>query len=126
MSDCDSSPSLRETTSLPSPQVPAEELILQPDEGKSKRNARYYIDYPRSIFKPEVDDQFFKVDRHFLAKESDVFQMLFLSLPGPEGPDGSDDKRPIPLHGVTVSEFEALLDFFYTDTYTGPQEHIEV
>ncbi|KAJ7059164.1 hypothetical protein C8F01DRAFT_1026476 [Mycena amicta] len=115
MSDSEPSASLRETTSGPSPQVPAEEFILQPDEGKSKRNARYYIEDTMSIF--QVDDQLFKIHRHFLVKESDIFQMMFLCPPGPEGPDGSDDKRPIPLHGVTVSEFEALLDFFYTENF---------
>ncbi|KAF7291417.1 BTB domain-containing protein [Mycena indigotica] len=44
--------------------------------------------------------------------------MMFLCPRGPHSPDGADDEHPIQTPGVTLAEFEALLDFFYTDTYS--------
>lgn len=61
----------------------------------------------------QVENQLFKVHRHFLIRESPVFQWMFACPPRPDGPDGVNDQRPIPLPGVLSREFEALLDFFY-------------
>ena len=61
----------------------------------------------------QVENQLFKVHRHFLIRESPVFQWMFACPPRQDGPDGVSDQRPIPLPGVLSREFEALLDFFY-------------
>jgi len=61
----------------------------------------------------QVENQLFKVHRHFLIRESPVFQWMFACPPRPDGPDGVSDQCPIPLPGVLSREFEALLDFFY-------------
>lgn len=61
----------------------------------------------------QVENQLFKVHRHFLIRESPVFQWMFACPPSQEGPDGVSDQRPISLPGVLGREFEALLDFFY-------------
>ncbi|KAJ6625180.1 hypothetical protein B0H10DRAFT_1640735, partial [Mycena sp. CBHHK59/15] len=63
----------------------------------------------------QVETQLFKIHRHFLVKESDVFRWMFLCPPGSSDPDGASDARAIPLPGVTTAELEALLDFFYTE-----------
>ncbi|KAJ7118423.1 hypothetical protein C8R43DRAFT_901562 [Mycena crocata] len=64
-----------------------------------------------------VENQRFKVHRHFLVQESDVFKWMFICPPGSGEPDGSTDERPILLPGVTAMEFETLLDFFYTEKF---------
>ncbi|KAF7291419.1 BTB domain-containing protein [Mycena indigotica] len=81
------------------------------------RNERYYLNDVMSVF--QVETQLFKIHRHFLVKESEVFNTMFQCPPGPgaETPDGADDAHPILTPGVTVAEFEALLDFFYTDEF---------
>lgn len=56
----------------------------------------------------QVEDQLFKVHQYHLAQESEHFRQLF-KLPATPG----SDERPLPLPGVTVEEFEALLDYFY-------------
>ncbi|KAJ6625176.1 hypothetical protein B0H10DRAFT_2003958 [Mycena sp. CBHHK59/15] len=76
-------------------------------------NAKYYIDDTVSIFL--VENQLFKIHRHFLVKESDVFRRMFHC---PPGSSGSSNARVIPLPGVTAEELEALLDFFYTECVT--------
>ncbi|KAJ6625177.1 hypothetical protein B0H10DRAFT_1942763 [Mycena sp. CBHHK59/15] len=91
-----------------------EEACAQP--ATPTHNAKYYIDDPMSIFL--VENQLFKIHRHFLVKESDVFRWMFLCPPGSSDPDGASDVRAIPLPGVTAAELEALLDFFYTECVT--------
>jgi hypothetical protein len=67
-----------------------------------------------------VGSQLFKVHRHFLRKESEVFNWMFACPPGADSPDGGSDERAIPLHGVAPAEFEALLDFFYEECVKSP------
>ncbi|KAJ6552236.1 hypothetical protein DFH09DRAFT_1167431 [Mycena vulgaris] len=78
-------------------------------------NNEYYIDDPMAIFL--AGNQLFKVHRHFLAEESEVFKWMFMCPPGSSAPDGISDERAIPLPGVTAVEFKALLDFFYTEKF---------
>ncbi|KAJ6588112.1 hypothetical protein B0H19DRAFT_922518, partial [Mycena capillaripes] len=59
----------------------------------------------------------FKIHRHFLRKESEVFNWMFACPPGANDPDGGSDECAIPLPGVTPAEFEALLDFFYDEKF---------
>lgn len=63
----------------------------------------------------QVENQLFKIHRHFLRQESDVFKWMFICPPRVEGPDGTRDDNAISLPGVKIREFEALLDFFYTE-----------
>ncbi|KAJ7111403.1 hypothetical protein C8R44DRAFT_742519 [Mycena epipterygia] len=79
-------------------------------------NPRYYFDDQISFFK--VEDQKFKVHRHFLARDSIYFQELFA---GPFGDFGERESEAIPLEGVGSAEFECLLDFFYNGMYGQPQ-----
>jgi hypothetical protein len=97
-----------------------------------RKNKNYYFEDTMSIFlvsvainnrepispdtwATQVGNQLFKVHRHFLRKESDVFNWMFLCPPPAGGTDGGSDDRAIPVPGVTPKEFEALLDFFYTE-----------
>lgn len=74
-------------------------------------NAKYYIEDEMSVFL--VENQLFKVHRHFLRESLDFMRMFTQCPPRQDGPDGLSDQRPIPLPGVLSREFEALLDFFY-------------
>ncbi|KAF9449333.1 hypothetical protein P691DRAFT_812712 [Macrolepiota fuliginosa MF-IS2] len=83
------------------------------ESGVLKHDATYYLqDDPMAIFL--IENRLFKVHRHFFVEGSVVFRGMFTS-PNEEGvtPDGMRDQLPIPLPGVTVKEFEALLDYFY-------------
>jgi len=71
----------------------------------------YYFHDDMAIFL--VDHRLFKVHRHFLERESEIFRWMFLCPPRPEGAEGGTDDNPIPLPGVTRYEFMTLLDFFY-------------
>ncbi|KAJ7059168.1 hypothetical protein C8F01DRAFT_1146247 [Mycena amicta] len=75
-------------------------------------NPRYYFDDRISFFK--VENQKFKVHRHFLVRDSVHFQELFA---GPLGDFGDRESEAIPLEGIGSAEFECLLDFFYTGMY---------
>ncbi|KAF7313281.1 BTB domain-containing protein [Mycena kentingensis (nom. inval.)] len=75
-------------------------------------NPRYYFEDRISYFK--VENQKFKVHRHFLVRDSIYFQELFA---GPLGDFGERESEAIPLEGVGSSEFECLLEFFYTGMY---------
>ncbi|KAJ7178195.1 hypothetical protein C8R46DRAFT_988351 [Mycena filopes] len=75
-------------------------------------NPRYYFDDQMSFFK--VENQIFKVHRHFLARDSVYFLELFA---GPFGDFGGSESEAIPLEDVGVAEFECLLDFFYNGMY---------
>ncbi|KAK7042601.1 BTB domain-containing protein [Favolaschia claudopus] len=81
----------------------------------SRHSEKYYFDDSLSIF--SVEDKLYKIHRHFLRKESTVFDGMFTSPPGADGEDGCTDARAIPLPDVTRSEFEALLNFFYEETF---------
>ncbi|KAJ7118416.1 hypothetical protein C8R43DRAFT_934164 [Mycena crocata] len=71
-------------------------------------NPRYYFDDQISFF--QVENQKFKVHRHFLIRDSIYFQELFA---GPLGDFGTRESEAIPLEDVGSAEFECLLDFFY-------------
>ncbi|KAF7343259.1 BTB domain-containing protein [Mycena venus] len=75
-------------------------------------NPRYYFDDQISYFK--VENQIFKIHRHFLVRDSIYFQELFA---GPLGDFGMRESEAIPLEEVGVAEFECLLDFFYNGMY---------
>jgi hypothetical protein len=114
-----------------------ENLLLSPESehmtpDTPRKNKNYYFEDTMSIFlvsvainnrepispdtwATQVGNQLFKVHRHFLRKESDVFNWMFLCPPPAGGTDGGSDDRAIPVPGVTPKEFEALLDFFYTE-----------
>lgn len=74
-------------------------------------HSKYFFEDVPVIF--EVEGVLFKVHTHFLTKHSPVFDTMFSCPPGEDGPEGQSVDRPIPLPGVTVKEWEALLDFFY-------------
>ncbi|KAJ6453585.1 hypothetical protein C8R45DRAFT_1039116 [Mycena sanguinolenta] len=104
----------------PSPQSSSGDLLDQaiskhPDTAATVAsvNARYYFDDQMSYFK--VEDQIFKVHRHFLARDSSYFRELFA---GPLGDFGTRESEAIPLGEVGSSEFECLLDFFYNGMYS--------
>ncbi|KAF9255988.1 hypothetical protein L218DRAFT_911811 [Marasmius fiardii PR-910] len=79
------------------------------------RNPKYYIDEQMSIFL--VDNNLFRVHRHFLRRESVVFDSMFSCPPPPEGQDGQSDENPIVLPDVKQSEFMALMDYFYQGSF---------
>jgi hypothetical protein len=62
----------------------------------------------------QVENQLFKVHRHFLIQESEIFRDMFSFEKEGEEIEGASDKNPIPLPGVTVKEFELLLKQLYT------------
>ncbi|KAF9460412.1 hypothetical protein BDZ94DRAFT_1266178 [Collybia nuda] len=90
-------------------------MTTPPTTTNVSRHERYYFDDEISIFL--VENKLFKVHRHFLTRESDLFRMMFTSPPPPEGKDGVSDDRPIHLPEVKAQEFERLLDFFYQRAY---------
>ncbi|KAF6751637.1 hypothetical protein DFP72DRAFT_1012155 [Ephemerocybe angulata] len=83
-------------------------------------HSKYFFDDVPVIF--EVEGVLFKVHTHFLTKHSPVFDTMFSCPPGEDGPEGQSVDRPIPLPGVTVKEWEALLDFFYEGERKGIQD----
>ncbi|KAK6974380.1 BTB domain-containing protein [Favolaschia claudopus] len=95
-------------------------MLMTPDVQSAeplvpRHSDKYYFDDSLSIFL--VGNQLYKIHRHFLRKESAVFDGMFASPPGADGEDGCTDARAIPLPDVTRSEFEALLNFFYEETF---------
>ncbi|KAF8888852.1 hypothetical protein BD779DRAFT_1785670 [Infundibulicybe gibba] len=80
------------------------------------RHPKYYFEDETSIFL--VEDRLFKVHRHFLKRDSDVFNWMFACPPAPSTqPEGTCDDKPIELAGVLCSDFESLLNFFYDGMY---------
>lgn len=59
---------------------------------------------------PQVESTLFKVHRHFLVRESEVFETMF-SLPAAQGKAQVEEHTKLP--DVTAAELEALLIFFY-------------
>ncbi|KAJ3511810.1 hypothetical protein NLJ89_g3881 [Agrocybe chaxingu] len=83
---------------------------------QSVRNQKYYFpDTGMAIFK--VENNLYKVHQYFLIRESIVFKTMFDCANPPRGQDGRSDERSIYLPEVTCAEFEALLDFFYDETF---------
>ncbi|KAG7095836.1 hypothetical protein E1B28_006531 [Marasmius oreades] len=100
--------------------------------GVPVRDPKYYIDEQMSIFL--VDNHLFRVHRHFLRRESLVFDTMFNCPPPVEGQEGQADESPIALPDVSRNEFIALMDYFYQGSFflsqsgsTIPlQEHIDL
>jgi len=76
------------------------------------RHEEFYFTDGMSII--QVENRLFRVHGHFLAENSPIFKAMF-SLPVKDGrnADGMSDASPIHLSGVTVLEFETLLQFSY-------------
>lgn len=118
------SPILGETTPPQSPQSSGD--LLEEELAKYTAsvsscsvNPRYYFDDEISFFK--VENQRFRVHRHFLARDSVYFQELFA---GPLGDFGDRESEAIPLEGIGSAEFECLLDFFYDGMYRSPKDSL--
>ncbi|KXN92900.1 hypothetical protein AN958_07989 [Leucoagaricus sp. SymC.cos] len=58
-----------------------------------------------------VDGHLYRVHRHYLLEESEVFRGMFHSQPGGKTDyEGTSDERPILLPDVKKEEFEVLMD----------------
>jgi len=84
---------------------------LSDPESSPSHDPEYYLHDDMAIFL--VDHRLYKVHRHFLERESEIFRWMFLCPPRPEGAEGRADDKPIPLPGVMRHEFKALMDYFY-------------
>ncbi|EKM75366.1 hypothetical protein AGABI1DRAFT_132267 [Agaricus bisporus var. burnettii JB137-S8] len=71
----------------------------------------YFDDDPMAIFL--VDNQLFKVHRHFFIEGSQIFRDMFSQGKTCEEAEGMSDDKPILLPNVTVKEFKTLLRYFY-------------
>jgi len=62
----------------------------------------------------QVEDQLFKVPRHYFEEDSEIFRTMF-QLPVPQGeiPDGSSKDKPLYLQGIAKDEFRQLLKVMY-------------
>lgn len=60
-----------------------------------------------------VEERLFRVHRYFFEWESDFFKSMFSLPSGNAITEGMSDDTAIPLPGVTIRQFESLLDFFY-------------
>ncbi|XP_006455759.1 hypothetical protein AGABI2DRAFT_195135 [Agaricus bisporus var. bisporus H97] len=60
-----------------------------------------------------VDNQLFKVHRHFFIEGSQIFRDMFSQGKTCEEAEGMSDDKPILLPNVTVKEFKTLLRYFY-------------
>ncbi|KAF8814232.1 hypothetical protein BYT27DRAFT_7206287 [Phlegmacium glaucopus] len=97
----------------------------QPSLQPIRRHDKFYISDGKSTSIFLIEDTLYKVHRYFLVRESSVFQMMF-DCPHPtEGQDGESDDKPIHLPGVSCSEFEALIDFFYNGMFTHERKKSE-
>jgi hypothetical protein len=65
----------------------------------------------------QVENQLFKVHRHYFIQGSEIFRDMFSQASTCEGAsmviEGISDDKPIVLSQVTVKEFKVLLRFFY-------------
>ncbi|KAJ2919704.1 hypothetical protein MD484_g666, partial [Candolleomyces efflorescens] len=87
-----------------------------------QRHSKYYFNDDLVIFK--VENSLFRVHKHYLIKESEVFQSMFSCPPDTAGPEGCTEDKPIVLPEVKVQEFEALLDVFYERGYCDKEPRI--
>ncbi|RXW19668.1 hypothetical protein EST38_g6174 [Candolleomyces aberdarensis] len=87
-----------------------------------QHHSKYFFDDDLVIF--EVESTLFRVHKHYLIKESEVFQSMFSCPPDAAGPEGKTVDRPIVLPEVKVLEFEALLDVFYERGYRQKEPRI--
>ncbi|KLO15099.1 hypothetical protein SCHPADRAFT_825284 [Schizopora paradoxa] len=78
------------------------------------RDTEYYLEGGDVVFL--VQNTLFCVHRFFLTRESPVFRDM-LSLPVPKGVEveGSSDKAPIQLQGITSDDFAKFLWTFYNE-----------
>jgi len=72
----------------------------------------FYFNDSQVVLK--VEQNIYKIHRHFLVRESEFFQDLF-SLPQGDSAsvEGVDDENPICVPDTPTKEFENLLRFFY-------------
>lgn len=65
-------------------------------------------------FLPKVENTLFRVPKERLVENSDIFESMF-SLPSEEekAAEGLTKDCPIKLHGLSSSEFRALMDILY-------------
>ncbi|KAK1232002.1 hypothetical protein PQX77_004869, partial [Marasmius sp. AFHP31] len=107
-----------DTVSVPTPgslpPVDQDRLEVKP-EPRRIRHSQYYIDESMSIFL--VENQLFKIHRHFLRQESPIFDSMFDSPPPAEGREGETEDRPIILPEITCDQFVALMNYFYKGTF---------
>jgi len=75
------------------------------------RHQRYYITDELITF--AVEDRLFRVHRYFFEWESDLFKDMFTLPAGDVLVEGKSDETALSLPGVTVRQFESLLDFLY-------------
>ncbi|KAL0065655.1 hypothetical protein AAF712_007296 [Marasmius tenuissimus] len=80
-------------------------------EPRRIRHSQYYIDESMSIFL--VENQLFKIHRHFLRQESPIFD---------KGQEGETEDRPIVLPEITCDQFVGLMDCFYKGTFFKTKE----
>ncbi|KAK1224707.1 hypothetical protein PQX77_012380 [Marasmius sp. AFHP31] len=70
----------------------------------------------------KVENQLFKIHRHFLRQESPIFDSMFDSPPPVEGQEGETEDRPIILPEITCDQFVALMNYFYKGTFFKTKE----
>jgi len=85
-----------------------------------RRSERFYVS-DTSIVVFRVDGVLYRVHRHYFCSESNVLADTFVVCPpqlvevnGKEQLEGTTDESAIEIAGVTPTEFEALLRFFYS------------
>jgi len=81
------------------------------EDGTRARHHKYYITDDLVTF--VVEERLFRVHRYFFEWESEFFRSMFSLPSGDAVTEGKSDDKPIPLPGVTIRQFESLLDFFY-------------
>ena len=61
----------------------------------------------------QVESTLFRVHTHFLAKHSALLRDM-LNVGKADASEGSSDQRPIVLPNIKATEFEHILEIFYT------------
>ncbi|KAJ4490330.1 hypothetical protein J3R30DRAFT_3399705 [Lentinula aciculospora] len=79
----------------------------------------YYIDQPMPIVSFVVQGCLFKVHRYFLERDSLFLRGALSTVQGIQS-------QPIELQGVSIREFESLLDFFYDGMYRSNGDAVPV
>jgi len=93
------------------------------------RHQKYYITDELITF--AIEDQLFRVHRYFFEWESDFFKSMFTLPSGDKMVEGTSDETALFLPGVTVRQFESLLDFLYfrqsiEDTFLSQENWIDL
>ncbi|RXW12282.1 hypothetical protein EST38_g13572 [Candolleomyces aberdarensis] len=109
------------TTQADSDSSSSQPSLTEPSSALQHRS-KYFFDDDLVIFK--VESTLFRVHKHYLIKESEVFHSMFSCPPDAAGPEGQTADRPIVLPEVKIVEFEALLDVFYERGYRQKEPRI--